>query len=72
MDRPSAITLTWVTLPVEHSVHLTPRSGQVEQQLQQDRASGASAHLAGLGGHQRSRQTVGEELAVFARPRLCS
>jgi len=55
---------------LEDPIHLVPRPGEVEQQLEEDAAPGPGAHLASLGGHQRSGQTVGQEFAVLGRAGL--
>ena len=48
-----------------------PGVREVAQQLQQDRAAGAGAHLLRARGDERARQPVGEELPV-GRPSGCS
>ena len=49
---------------VEDAVGLATGSCEVEQQLEEDVAARAGAHLAGLGRYQRAGEPVGEELAV--------
>ena len=56
--------------PVEHAVRPPARAGEVEQQLQQDRAAGARAHLARPRRHERAREAVGEELLERRRALL--
>ena len=56
--------------PVEHAVGPPARAREVEQQLQQDRAAGARAHLARPRRDERAREPVGEELAERRRALL--
>ena len=65
---------------VEHAVRAAAGAREVEDQLQQDRAAGARAHLARPRRHQRAREALGEELrnaverlsASTKRHQLCS
>ena len=49
---------------VEQPVGGAPRDPEVEEELQEDVAAGAGAHLAGAGRDERAGKTVGEEPPV--------
>ena len=53
---------------VEDAVRLSRRARHVEEQLQQDVAAGARAHLSRPRGHERAREAVRQVLRVVLRP----